>query len=426
MNARPCHGTMNRLPHGPRIPRRIVLLTGNHLCHNPRAAKEADALARAGFDVEILGASFLPGLRALDLQMARHAAFVFTSVIDFAGAGLPQMLARAAAAAGRAAHRSMHVENALQLGPVYWPLRRAALARTADLFIAHSEPAIAVAVALLARGRSVGVDMEDWFSEDLAPEARKARPVDLLRRLESTLLNGGSHATCPSQAMRDALVAAYRCPLPHVVYNAPAASATLKRRGHDRIDADDTVSVHWFSQTLGPGRGLEDLFAALPLVQAPFIVHLRGARSPAVEAWLKESVPSGWRERVHLHDLVPQDELPVRIAEHDIGFAGELPSIRSRDLTVTNKVLQYLAGGLAVVASDTEGQREVARQAPDAVRLYRSGNAESLARLLDAYAASPDRLRMSQQAALRAAAETFTWERQERVLLSSVDVALAA
>jgi len=54
---------------------------------------------------------------------------------------------------------------------------------------------------------------------------------------------------------------------------------------------------------------------------------------------------------------VDGDDLLSRIAEHDIGFAGEMPHCRSRDLTVTNKILQYLLAGLAVVASGTAGQR---------------------------------------------------------------------
>ena len=47
------------------------------------------------------------------------------------------------------------------------------------------------------------------------------------------------------------------------------------------------------------------------------------------------------------------------------------------------------AGGLAVVASDTAGQQEVARQAPGAVQFYPSGNARALADVLNALLASP-------------------------------------
>ena len=141
-------------------------------------------------------------------------------------------------------------------------------------------------------------------------------------------------------------------------------------------------SIYWFSQTLGPGRGLEDLIAALPLLDRDIEIHLRGRAAPGVNEWIRSQTPARWRDRVFLHPLVPNEELLSRLAEHDVGFAGEQPYCRSRDLTVTNKILHYLLGGLAVIASDTVGQREVAMQASGAVTLYEPGNSAALAQAL--------------------------------------------
>jgi glycosyltransferase involved in cell wall biosynthesis len=125
-----------------------------------------------------------------------------------------------------------------------------------------------------------------------------------------------------------------------------------------------------------------------------------------------------------LHPLVPNEELASRLAEHDIGFAGEQNYCRSRELTVTNKILHYLLGGLAVVASDTAGQREVAMQAGGAVTLYEPGNPASLAQALRRLIDSPDGLARAKAASLQAAQQTFCWERQEPVLLRHIQEAL--
>ena len=127
-----------------------------------------------------------------------------------------------------------------------------------------------------------------------------------------------------------------------------------------------------------------------------------------------------------VHGMVPNTELLSRITEHDIGFAGETPAVRSRDLTVTNKILYYLLAGLAVLASDTAGQREVATQAPGGVFLYPSGDTPALAARLDALLESADALRQAKAAALGAAERTFCWERQEQALLESIKRALAS
>ena len=78
-----------------------------------------------------------------------------------------------------------------------------------------------------------------------------------------------------------------------------------------------------------------------------------------------------------IRDIVPNGELLSRISEHDIGLATEIPLIRNKDLTVSNKILHYLVAGLAVIATNTAGQREVAAQAPGGIFLYQSGNAVS-------------------------------------------------
>jgi len=300
------------------------------------------------------------------------------------------------------------------------------LRRPADLYIAHSEPGLAVAADLHRRGRRVAVDMEDWFSEDLLPEARRNRPLPLLRRLECELLTASTFASCPSRAMSRALKEEFGGPAPAVIYNA---FAWAERRSLDGLYEDRTdrrrPSIHWFSQTIGAGRGLEDLLAALPQMIFPADVHLRGNPVAGFAAWLAERTPEAWRGRIFVHGLVPNHELLSRVAEHDIGFAGEMQYCRNKDLTVSNKLLQYLLAGLAVVASDTQGQREVAEQAGEAVLLYPPGEGGGLATQLNALLGSPERLNRAKAAAMAAAEQTFCWERQESVLLRGVNRALA-
>jgi hypothetical protein len=227
--------------------------------------------------------------------------------------------------------------------------------------------------------------------------------------------------------MSEALAAANSSATPAVVYNAfewrerGGIDGLLRDRASRRVP-----SIHWYSQTLGPGRGLEDLFAALPHVRAALEIHLRGSPVAGLDAWLDSRVPASWRHRLFIHGVVTSDELLSRVAEHEIGFAGEMKYCRNRDLTVTNKILHYLLGGLAVVASDTAGQREVAAQAGDAVRLYASGDALALAARLNELVDSPEALSRARAAALHAAETTFCWERQEPVLLQLVARATSA
>ncbi|MEO8198257.1 MAG: glycosyl transferase family 1 [Thermoanaerobaculia bacterium] len=412
------------------MPPRVVLISGNHLCHNPRVAKEATALSAAGFKVDILGAWSVPALKARDQAMLVDKLYSYTPVLDFAastpGVALQRTMDRIRRMIARKALGLLGVERPALLGASLPALARAAASIPANLFIAHSEPALLAARALGARGRNVGVDMEDWFSEDLLPKSRSSRPVALLRDAERDLLRGGVYSTCPSAAMSGALATEFDCLPPEVIYNAFPwhERASLDQALLDRPNRD-RPSIHWYSQTLGSGRGLEELLASLSFIEAPAELYLRGVPAAGFEPWLWERIPPSWRERVVLLPLVQNDSLLSRIAEHDIGFAGERTDVRSRDLTVTNKILHYLLGGLAVVASATSGQREVAHLAPGAVHLYPAGDVASLAASLNALLTSRDLLESSKRAALRAARETLCWESQEERLLARVDRALA-
>jgi len=402
----------------------LVLLSGAHLCHNPRVLKEATTLARAGFDVEVLGAWFDASLKAQDRALQARVPFRFTPVLDLAEANVSVRIRRLAqrlrTKAGQLAYGVAGMPNRWQLGYAVGALGRAAHQRKADLFIAHSEAALIVAQDLLDSGRRVGVDMEDWFSEDLLPEARKHRPTGMLRGLERRLLTQGAHATCPSHAMSEALASTYGCPPPAAIYNAfPWADRnSIDGRMKDRRTRQ-TPSIHWYSQMIGRGRGLEDLLAALPHVKHEAEIHLRGMPVAGFDDWLSARVPQKWRHRVFVHGLVPNDELLSRISEHDIGLAGEMKFSISRELTITNKILHYLLAGLAVVASDTAGQQEVASRAHGAVLLYPSGDAPALAAQINRLLASPELLERTKACALLAARETFCWEQQEKTLLAS-------
>jgi glycosyltransferase involved in cell wall biosynthesis len=403
----------------------VVLLTGNHLCHNPRVIKEASTLAAAGYEVRVFGAWFDSELKSKDETLLAKNSVNFEPVIDLTTDKTARFLGRTKSKLSRVVRSRFGFENNWQLGPSIAALQTFAQKTSADLFIAHSEAGMAVAADLLKMGKSVGVDMEDWFSEDLLPEARKSRPIKLLRALEGKILCKGSFKTCTSHAMAEALALEYGCDPPGVIYNAFCWSDRTSIDGlvKDRRDRQ-LPSIHWYSQTLGAGRGLDDLLAALSHLTHKAEVHLRGRPAIGFADWIREHTPENWRNVVFVHDLVSDNELLSRVAEHDIGFAGEQKYCRSRDLTVTNKILHYLLAGLAIVASDTTGQQEVAQQANRAVDLYRAGDAHDLAHKLNRLLSSPSELAKAKESALAAAKKTFSWEKQVPSLLSAINAAL--
>ena len=181
----------------------------------------------------------------------------------------------------------------------------------------------------------------------------------------------------------------------------------------------------WFSQTIGPGRGLESFVAAWSLTRQPGELTLLGEDRAGFATDLRNRLPDSHRPRLHLAPLVAPDELPAFIARHDIGLALEHPSPASRDLTITNKILQYLNAGLAVAATPTAGQREVLARNPAAgIFLDLAAPPADTAARLDALLADPG-LPARRAAARQLAVSHYCWEREAPRLVALVADALA-
>jgi glycosyltransferase involved in cell wall biosynthesis len=407
---------------------RICITLGSHLCRNPRAVREASALAGGGHDVLVLGPIFAEAQAAEDEQLWRNAPWRYVRTADLRPTRanrFQRFKLRAARRCGAGALQYAGIELAESIGYGIRDTLERVRHTSWDLHIGHQEVGCWISYRLLKEGRRVGADFEDWYSRDLLPEAQRGRPNRLLRKCEQALLKGASHLSTTSCAMAAAMQQAYKGRLPTVIYNVFPWNDrhSTDNRVADRVEPSKP-SLHWVSQTIGPGRGLEMLWQALALVAIPVEVHLRGSCSAQMKSELEHSFPSRQGHTLFIHAAVPANELLSRISEHDIGLALERGQPDSRDLTVTYKFFHYLLAGLAIVATSTKGQLEIATAVPDAVKVCRQGDAKDMAKKITDLLADPGRLASAKEAARNAAETRFCWERQAPLLLESVERAL--
>ncbi len=386
---------------------RILILIGGHLCTAPRPVKEAETLAAAGYEVTVRGFWFDSELADRDRDLMLNRRWRYEPIQDLREGSFAKRSRNLAVRARRRLAHEAQVRfgkfTPSVLGYDVNAILGVALSERADLTIVHSEAGLWVGCQMLKRGMRVGVDFEDWFSEDLLPRDRAGRPIKQLKSFEAELLKHADYRVTTSRSLADALSQAYAAPAPTVVYNAFP-----------------------FTDPIGEGRGLEALFQALPLISIPAEIHLRGNCAEHTREWLNGTVPESWRQRVFIHPTVPNAELLSRIAEHDVGLALETTAIKSRNLTVTNKLFQYLQGGLAVIATDTAGQREVFARRPEIGLLIPPDDPRALAQAMEALLNEAGKLSAARAAALKAAEEEFCWEKQQPKLLTAAEAALQA
>jgi glycosyltransferase involved in cell wall biosynthesis len=409
---------------------RILILSGIQLSTNPRVSKEASALAEAGYDVEVVGATLRSELADRDSQIVAGQLWKYTTLANASSNALRDRLdwqwLRGRRRLWREAAR-FGVESAKQVSYTAPEMLQYALSKRADLTIVHNPAGVWVGTELVRRGYRIGVDVEDWYSEDLDDESGSGYPVRSLRRWEGEALRGAAYATAPSETMAKALAQAYQCPKPAVVYNAFSRREreTIDRIFKDRVDRA-IPSICWFSQVLGPGRGLETLMDSLQFCTVDFEIHLRGTAASEYRESLVNRAPENWRNRIRFHPQAPHTDLCSRIAEHDIGLALEIQTPVSHDLTISNKLLFYLLAGLPVVASETQGQLEAAEKAKGAIWTFPVNSPLGLASRLNEILADAARVANAKASATAAGAGIFSWEQSARVLLRRVAEAIAA
>ncbi|MCM1981753.1 glycosyltransferase [Lyngbya confervoides] len=402
---------------------KILIFIGAHLCTAPRPQKEAAALAQAGHEVTLCGIWFDRELAQRDQALIADQPYRFQPILDFrpqAGAALQRFGIRIQARLAREAFRRWQAFSPALLGYGARAMYRRARQAKADLNIFHSEAGLWAGAALIKAGVPVGIDFEDWFSDDLLPSALATRPVAKIRQLESTLMHHCRYKLTTSHALAAAFAQAYQTAPPAVIYNAFPRSEGVAPR-----PSEGPIKLHWFSHTIGPGRGLETLFQALPAIHGSVELHLRGNYPPSSQAWMEPLIPQAWRSRILIHPLVTNAELPHKIAEHDIGLALETPYCGNKQYTISNKLFQYLQSGLATIATDTAGQREIMAQIPAAGALIPCDDPVALATAINGLGTNRDRLQAAKQAAYGAAQNAFCYETQIPTLLNALDQALA-
>lgn len=333
--------------------KRICIVTQSHLCRNPRVVKEALALANTGYEVIIINSTYNSALTKEDQHLINHQNIKTIPVSSLEIKGINTFTYKLFKKVGDLLIRYFGTQTPLTLGYASWRYKSAALKQNADLYICHQELGLYCGVQLLNSKKKVAFDFEDWYSEDLLDEARRYRPIRLLRELEKTALQKGIFCFTTSNALACKLAEVNRCNVPATIYNTFDADEAILSRQKSFVQP---LKLFWFSQTTGPGRGLEPFLELIDKIDVKLEIHLLGNVD---EHYMKELSAIQHTYPVFFHPLVPSTELAERIADFDIGLALEKTYPLSRNLTITNKFFQYIQSGLPVIATPTLGQMEI-------------------------------------------------------------------
>ena len=185
--------------------------------------------------------------------------------------------------------------------------------------------------------------------------------------------------------------------------------------------AEPGPSVYWFSQTIGPDRGLECAVQAIGRARVRPHLYLRGSPASGFLDRLQTiAAAAGAAGRLHILSPAAPSEMERLAASYDVGFSGEPGHTRNNRTALGNKLFTYLLAGLPVVMSDIPAHRAFAPEAGEAARLYTTDDADSLAAALDLVLGDPALLAAARAAAFRLGQTRFNWDIEKAKLLDLV------
>jgi glycosyltransferase involved in cell wall biosynthesis len=368
-----------------------------------RVIKEAATLAAAGHEVTVLGLSdggraARETLEGFTIRRLRPDTLRTRRKGGLAKAVAPLAMAWALADYWR---RALHV----------------ATSEPFDVYHAHDLVTLPAAwAARLRRGGRVVYDAHELFTE-LARLDRLSRAV--FRVLETLLISRADRVLTVNDSIAAELARRYRVPLPLVLRNCPrtfgrrpdGTRSTLRARAQ----VPKGTPIVLYQGLYMPHRGLENLVrAAAGFARARLVFMGWG---PLLDGLKSLAATEGVSDRVTFIDPVPMDDLLEVTAGADLGVIPYRNVGLNNFYTSPNKLFEYAAAGVPVVASAFPELVKVV-EGQQIGRTFDPDDPASIADAVNAALEDPaERARLRNNAA--AAAGRFTWEGEARILLEA-------
>jgi len=397
--------------------RKICIITTRHISYNPRVLKEADVLSSNGYDVTVVTLNYHAGQRRFDEDLMKTRSWCLRTVNfrreeekwSWLFFSVRQRIFRLLS---RVTYRWGVAERAAE--KAFDGLVDLACREKADLYIVHHAEALGAGYRAARRNKAVlGFDAEDYHT---GMNAISSPGDDIIYFLEKKYLPYCRHLTAASKLIAEAYRNKYGISLPETILNVfPQESLPVK-------EVHDPVRFYWYSQVIGPNRGIEMLLEAAGMIKLPFEVHLRGSMYTSVfrETLNDMCRRAGILERVFFHEPLLAADLISEGNDYDAGLALETGFSKNNNLAAANKIFSYLMSRLAIIGTDTDGQKDIFSHFPEAVLVCSMNDARDLAKAMTLFIQDKEKLMMAKRAADKAVCERFNWEMESKKLLRAI------
>jgi len=406
-------------------PQKILLVSSGQPSLNPRLVKEADALTTAGFEVIVLYTYWNDWGTLYDKQLLTEKKW---KAIRLGGDSEQKrftwFLSRLVHKVSRyvlqkTGKYAWFSDIAIARGSYF--LIRGAKKHKADLYIAHNLGALpAVVKAAELYKKPCGFDAEDFHRQEVDDDVNSYN-FKLSSCVEDKYLSSVNYVTASSPLIAERYALLYKRTVTSILNVFPQTPVHVIT-----LNKNKPLKLFWFSQTIGPNRGLELIIEAIGLAKIASELHLLGQPANGYKQQLSQLAQAAGiaNYNLYFYEPIKADQIFNVASQFDIGLASEAGVCLNRNISLTNKLFTYIQSGLAVAASNTPAQRALMGQYPQIGKVYR--NAKELSMVLTEYDKNRELLFQTKNEAFKIGQTQLNWENESRKFLNVVESALLA
>ncbi len=389
---------------------KIIILTTGQPSTNPRMVKEYQALKEAGYEVKVFYSYWQDWAVEADNKLFSEGTLHLPDFTMVGGSPFSDKF-------NYNLSRVFHKLNKFIYAKTGWKivsstsrvtsyLTTAARKTKADLYIAHNIGALPAAVAGAKKwDAKAGFDAEDFHRGDFKKwESPQQQHVIKIEDKFIPLCNYLTAGSPLIGAAYEKLYIGKRF--------LPVNNVFSKRFLQSIIPGNSNVlSLFWFSQTVGPYRGIEAVVHAMNLLPTSMNVelYLLGQLSVGFDNVLLDISLS---KKIHFLPPSSPNEVFAISAQYDIGLSIEIPYCNNKDFCLANKMFTYMLAGNCIVFSDTSAQVKFLKENPGSGFIYKSENKQQLAALINRLYENRTELLDARSNARQLASLEFNWEKE--------------
>ncbi|MGZ3832288.1 MAG: hypothetical protein ACXVB0_02105, partial [Mucilaginibacter sp.] len=247
--------------------KKIVIISSGQPSLNPRMVKEADALADAGYDVTVLYAYWNDWGTRFDKPLLLSKKWKAICVGgDPVSKPLIYFLSRLIHKLARSINQKTkgRLFADLSISRASFFLTREAKKHSADLYIGHNSGALPATVkAAKTNVKPCGFDAEDFHRFEVSDD-KNDPDVTLKTNIENRYIPGLDYLTASSPLIAQKYKDFFPDKEPVIILNVFPRDLSVQQ---EQSNKNGPIRLFWFSQTIGPGRGIEDILDALLLLK---------------------------------------------------------------------------------------------------------------------------------------------------------------